>query len=55
MSILPVAMLALLVATSAAVRGVVTTPAGMALVSVGISLNLVGWQWMRAIIRRAAR
>jgi hypothetical protein len=55
MSILPVAMLVLLVGTSASVRAVVTAPAGAALVGVGISLNLAGWRWMRAIIGRAAR
>ena len=52
---LPVAVLVLLVVTSRAVRSVVTTPVGLALVTTGSLLNLVGWWWMRRIVERAAR
>ena len=52
---LPVAVLVLLAVTSGAVRSVVTTPVGLALVAAGSLLNLVGWWWMRRIVERAAR
>ena len=52
---LPVAVLASLVVTSGAVRGVVASPLGLAFVTVGSLLNLAGWWWMRRIVERAAR
>lgn len=55
LSLLPGAMLALLVVTSASVRDVVVSPAGVALVGAGVCLDVAGWRWMRAIITRAAR
>ncbi len=55
MTILPIALLGLLVMTSASVRGVIGTPAGSFVVLVGAALNLAGWRWMRRIIDRAAR
>lgn len=55
MSVLPVAMLTLLVTTSSAVRSAVATPTGTTLVGIGVALNVTGWRWMRSIIRRAAR
>jgi len=53
MTILPVAMLALLLATSATTRAATVTPAGIAAVTVGGALNLGGWRWMRRIIASA--
>ena len=52
---LPVAVLALLVVTSGAVRSVVMTPLGFAIVILGSILNLTGWWWMRRIVDRASR
>jgi tight adherence protein B len=50
MTWLPVAMLALLLSTSAAVRTAVTRPAGLVVVTAGAALNFVGWRWMGRII-----
>lgn len=55
MTILPIAMLLILVATSPPVRHVVLSPAGLVLVGSGSLLNLGGWTWMRRIIRGVAR
>lgn len=55
MSLLPIAVLALLLGTSVSVRSAVATPAGILVVSTGIALNAAGWHWMRRIIRRSAR
>jgi Flp pilus assembly protein TadB len=50
MTWLPVAMLALLLVTSASVRTAVTGPVGLFVVASGAILNLVGWRWMGRII-----
>lgn len=55
MTLLPVAMLAVLLATSHAVRGAVITPVGLACTIGGALLNVAGWWWMRRIIDRSAR
>lgn len=55
MTILPGAMLAILVTTSSSVRQVLGSPVGVALVLVGATANLVGWRWMRRIVGSAAR
>lgn len=50
MTVIPLAVLALLLTTSAPVRGSVGTPIGVMTVSVGLVLNVVGWRWMRRVI-----
>lgn len=50
MTVLPIAMLVLLVANSAGVRSALATPAGGLAITVGFVLNLGGWRWMRRII-----
>lgn len=55
MTVLPGAVLLLLVATSAPVRAVSTTPIGGTVVVVGLLLNLLGWGWMRRIIGGRSR
>ena len=52
MTILPGAMLAILLVTSGAVRHVVASGAGLALVVTGAALNLLGWRWMSSIVSR---
>jgi len=53
MTCLPGAMLALLALTSGSVRAATTSKAGLAVIGVGIMLNLAGWGWMRRLIARA--
>ena len=55
MTILPIAMLVLLIATSGMVRTAVASPMGVAVVVAGGALNLAGWMWMRHLILRATR
>jgi Flp pilus assembly protein TadB len=55
MTVLPLVMLGLLVATSEMVRSAVTTPIGLIAATVGTALNLTGWMWMRGLIERAIR
>ena len=50
MTWLPIAMLALLLVSSASVRAAVTGPAGLLVVASGAILNFVGWRWMGRII-----
>lgn len=50
MTVLPVAMLALLLTTSATTRAAAASTAGLALIATGAVLNLVGWHWMRRLI-----
>lgn len=54
MTILPIAMLGLLLATSSTTRAAATTPAGSAAIALGAALNLGGWRWMRRIIAGVA-
>lgn len=55
MTILPTAMLGLLLATSSATRAATASPTGIMAVSVGGALNFGGWRWMRRIIAGAER
>lgn len=50
MTILPGAILAVLLLTSGAVRGVLASGAGFVLLTIGAMLNLLGWRWMRSIV-----
>jgi hypothetical protein len=50
MTLLPVATLGVLVATSAPVRAAVSGPVGVAIVIVGGGLNLLGWRWMAHVV-----
>jgi tight adherence protein B len=53
LTVLPGGALAVLVATSAASRGAITTPSGMFCLGAGATLNAIGWWWMRRIIGRS--
>lgn len=55
MTVLPGAMLLVLLLTSSPVRGVVAGGAGATAIVVGAGLNLGGWCWMRRIIDGAHR
>jgi tight adherence protein B len=50
MTVLPIAMLALLLITSATTRAAATSTTGLALIATGAVLNLIGWRWMRRLI-----
>ncbi len=50
MTVLPVAMLVLLLLTSSATRAAAGSPLGVLAVTIGGALNLIGWRWMRRII-----
>jgi tight adherence protein B len=52
LTLVPLALLALLVVTDAKVRSAVGTPAGLAVVVLGVLLNASGALWMRRIIGR---
>lgn len=54
MTVLPLAMLTLLLVTSGSIRAVVTGRSGLLIIASGIALNLIGWRWMRSIIERRA-
>ncbi len=54
MTILPIAMLMLLLVTSAATRAAVAAPVGAITVGIGALLNLGGWRWMQRIISGVA-
>jgi Flp pilus assembly protein TadB len=53
LTLLPVAALALLLATSAPSRAAVVGPSGMLCLGAGAALNATGWWWMRRIIGRS--
>lgn len=50
LTVLPGAVLVVLIASSTTVRASVTGPAGTASVVAGITLNVIGWTWMRRVI-----
>jgi len=50
LTIVPLAMLALLLLVDADVRTTLQTPIGASCVLFGLALNVVGWKWMRHII-----
>lgn len=55
MTLLPGAMLIVLLTTSGAVRASVAAPLGFSVVLSGALLNLVGWLWMRRLVGGTAR
>jgi tight adherence protein B len=50
MTVLPIAMLLILIITSASVRGVVASPTGIVIIVVGGGLNATGWRWMNRLV-----
>jgi tight adherence protein B len=54
MTLLPGALLAVLVATSSPVRHTIATPAGVVAIALGAAANGTGWWWMRRLIRGRA-
>lgn len=54
MTVLPLAMLALLLATSPTTRSAALTSTGMVAILIGGALNLLGWRWMRRIVAQVA-
>lgn len=50
LTLVPVALLAMLALTEPNVRGALGTPAGYVAVALGAILNVVGWRWMQRII-----
>ncbi len=54
LSIVPFAVAVLLAVTEPSVRAAFTTPAGVAMVSLGLALNAAGWLWMTAMVRAAS-
>lgn len=55
MTLLPVAMLLVMLLTSVAVRDAVTTRVGVVVVVAGAVFNVTGWWWMRRIIAGGER
>ena len=55
MTVLPVAMLGLLVGISGDTRTAVLTPLGLTVLTLGGMLNLLGWLWSKRIIRIVAQ
>lgn len=54
MTILPVAMLALMLLTSPATRSAAAQPVGVTAIAAGGALNVIGWRWMQRIVGRLA-
>ena len=54
LTFVPLTLLGLLAATDSDVRAVLSQPTGIALVSIGLALNLVGWWWVRCIVTTRA-
>jgi tight adherence protein B len=54
LSIVPFAVAVLLAVTEPSVRAALTTPAGLAMVSLGLAMNAAGWLWMTAMVRAAS-
>lgn len=50
MTVLPGAVLLLLLVTSGSVRTIASTATGLVVVALGAALNVLGWWWMRRII-----
>ena len=49
-TLLPVVMLSIMLVTSAAVRGVASSPVGVATIALGIGLDAAGWRWMNHLV-----
>ena len=54
LSIVPFAVAVFLAVTEPSVRAALTTPAGLAMVVLGMALNAAGWLWMAAMVRAAS-
>ena len=54
MTLVPVAVAALLAVTEPSFRGAVMSPPGAACVLIGVVLNVAGWWWMRSMVRAAS-
>lgn len=50
MTVVPLALLAMLAVTDSDVRAVLSQRTGVVVVSIGLALNLAGWWWMRCIV-----
>jgi Flp pilus assembly protein TadB len=50
LTLVPIGVLTLLVATDDAVRDVITQPTGATVVFTGLALNAIGSWWMRRIV-----
>lgn len=55
LTVVPLALLGLLLAIDDDVRGVVVTPTGVGVIGGGLVLNGAGWLWMRAVVERTTR
>jgi len=55
MTALPPAVLGLLIVSQSSAADALRTPLGASLVGLGIGLDLLGFWWMRTIVRRAVR
>lgn len=55
LTVVPLAMLGLLLIVDVDVRTAVATPIGAAVVAGGLALNAAGWLWMRAVVERSTR
>lgn len=51
LTVLPGVVLALIVATSASSRSALAGPVGLLTVPLGLTLNALGWWWMRTLLR----
>ena len=51
LTVVPVGFAAWTLATTPTVRAFTTTPAGLACMAAGATMNLAGWRWMRRAIR----
>ena len=54
LTLVPLAVLALLAVTDDDVRAVSRAGPGLLVISLGLALNLTGWRWMRRIINGGA-
>lgn len=50
LTLLPMAMLLMLLVTSPTTREAVVSPVGLGVVTIGLLLNLIGWRWMRRLV-----
>lgn len=53
LTLLPVAMLLMLLTVSGSTRAAIGSPVGLGVLVAGLALNLVGWRWMRRLIGAA--
>jgi tight adherence protein B len=55
LTLVPVAVLVLLVLADPEVRGALASLVGATCVAIGVTLNVMGWFWMRRVVRGADR